>query len=924
MSDRQIRNAVELARRRNDGLGMFRAFPTQLPFFQSQCSEFLLRGGNRAGKTISAAAKFAAVVRGKPIHDKDGNPIEQRLPWQLKRPLLAWVVGLQWDHIGDTIWRVLFKRGLYRILRDQPDGSGPWRAFDPAIDAGRELDCRPSFPLIPLSEVEGGMDGIGWENKKERQFSHIPMKNGTVIKAWASTGEVKQGDPVDYIWVDERISIPGHYAEWQARLSDTKGRIVWSTMPRADNGAMIRLSHRAQEQAEEVQRGERESADCDELTLRFSANPHIDDDEKRKRLDGWSDDDRRMRDEGEFLTDTIKIYPTFDRAIHRAIYENPDQDDAISKVLRERNGEPPADWTRELILDPGTAKPAVLFCAVPPPEFWEGHEPSYVPYAEIYIPRLDARGIAKAVKAKAGGYQFQRFIIDGQASRQTPMGFSGTVGANYSKEFQRLGILCQETQSNFIPGDPDFAARKGLVETMMSYRPSGCPQLRIVTKRCPNLVWQIENNLKKTVTGPEGITIVEEKAATGQRDDVRVCFDEKTEALTDSGWKPFRDVVMSDKLATSNLKSNRMEYQSPTGLIAKRFSGEMIEFGGHKLNAMVTPDHRMVVYPRFEDESPVMLRATDMRRHDRLKMHAGIYGDGKDYDVHLVPKPPRSRGGEFDMDAGDFAEFIGWYVAEGCSDSNPRCPGNGYRVQISQTKTKFKPVLEPLLDSMPWKWTRYPQGYSCSSKQLWHHVNPIGNVYTKRVPDWVKWASPRIIRRFIAGYLMGDGWIENGTRRRSSTACLGLADDIQELYLKLGISASIKEKEPKPWNIKGRSGMSRRQYIVSELEHPRAGLHRHSGEPNHHEKQYDGMVYCATVPNGTLVVRRNGSPLVAGNCLEYWASRHPTYKMPDLTNVLGGKGLAASQRFDKWYDDEVNEKEEQDEFTVYCGPGTAA
>ena len=84
------------------------------------------------------------------------------------------------------------------------------------------------------------------------------------------------------------------------------------------------------------------------------------------------------------------------------------------------------------------------------------------------------------------------------------------------------------------------------------------------------------------------------------------------------------------------------------------------------------------------------------------------------------------------------------------------------------------------------------------------------------------------------------------------------------------------------------------------------------------------MVYCATVPNGTLVVRRNGSPLVAGNCLEYWASRHPTYKMPDLTNVLGGKGLAASQRFDKWYDDEVNEKEEQDEFTVYCGPGTAA
>lgn len=525
MSNRGLQYAIELARRHNDGLGMFRAFQTQLPFFESQSSEFLLRGGNRAGKTISAAVKFAAVVRGKSVHDRDGNAIEQRLPWQKNRPLLVWCIGLQWTHIGDTIWRVLFKSGLYRVIRDQPDGNSPWRAFDPVKDKGRELECKPSPPLIPMSEIEGGIQGIAWEDKKQRQFSTITMKNGTVIKAWASTGEVKQGDPVDYIWIDERISIPGHYAEWQARLSDTKGRIVWSTMPRADNGAMIRLSHRAQEQAEELQRGERETVDCDELTLRFSANPHIDDDEKRKRLEGWSDDDRRMRDEGEFLTDTIKIYPTFNRAVHRAIYDNPDQDDRISKVLRERNGVPPADWCRYLILDPGTAKPAVLFCAVPPPEFWEGNEPSYVPYDEIYTPRLDARMIAEAVKIKAGGYQFQAFIIDGQASRQTPMGFSGTVGANYTREFQRLGIRCQDTGSSFIPGDPDFAARKGLVETMMSYRPSGRPQLRVVIKRCPNLVWQLENNLKKTVTGPEGITIVEEKAATGQRDDVRVSLE---------------------------------------------------------------------------------------------------------------------------------------------------------------------------------------------------------------------------------------------------------------------------------------------------------------------------------------------------------------------------------------------------------------
>ena len=32
---------------------------------------------------------------------------------------------------------------------------------------------------------------------------------------------------------------------------------------------------------------------------------------------------------------------------------------------------------------------------------------------------------------------------------------------------------------------------------------------------------------------------------------------------------------------------------------------------------------------------------------------------------------------------------------------------------------------------------------------------------------------------------------------------------------------------------------------------------------------YSGRVYCATVPNGTLIVRRHGKMLVAGNCYVY-------------------------------------------------------
>jgi hypothetical protein len=44
---------------------------------------------------------------------------------------------------------------------------------------------------------------------------------------------------------------------------------------------------------------------------------------------------------------------------------------------------------------------------------------------------------------------------------------------------------------------------------------------------------------------------------------------------------------------------------------------------------------------------------------------------------------------------------------------------------------------------------------------------------------------------------------------------------------------------------------------------------------------FDGMVYCATVPNGTLIVRRNGKAAICGNCLVYQTAAAD----PDLGRV---------------------------------------
>ncbi len=254
------------------------------------------------------------------------------------------------------------------------------------------------------------------------------------------------------------------------------------------------------------------------------------------------------------------------------------------------------------------------------------------------------------------------------------------------------------------------------------------------------------------------------------------------------------------------------------------------------------------------------------------------------------------KGLEKELDPGVFAEFIGWYIAEGCCDSDPKCPGNGYRVTLSQRHAPKRILLQALLDQLPWHWTASRNGFSCSSKQLWTYLHPYGNVYSKRVPQWIRDAAPEVIRRYLVGAVLGDGNVQHGRRNYATVSPL-LADDVQELFIKLGCSASVRVRPASEYTIQGRTGQSRPLYIVSEWTVPFGGLRDSKNRPNFESVPYDGPVYCASVPNGTLIVRRNGKPFVAGNCLEYLAAYNPGYFPPKSPRRVISPGYRMWQDF---------------------------
>ena len=382
--------------------------------------------------------------------------------------------------------------------------------------------------------------------------------------------------------------------------------------------------------------------------------------------------------------------------------------------------------------------------------------------------------------------------------------------------------------------------------------------------------------------GEYGIYRRDEKGSVVKAGDhLMDCFDSQTDALTESGWIPFSALTGEERLATVNLDTDLIEYQQPSQLIAKDYAGPMVRFGGHKLDGLTTPGHRMVVYPRDHDR-PVFKEAGALTIWDRLKLHAHWKG------IERSSVAVEGACGRFaDIDPIVWAELLGWYVAEGCCERVIQTPGRGYSVYISQCKQVGVDHLRRLLAQTPWKWGYRSQSFTTSCKWLWEQVQGLGDAYTKRVPEWIRQSEPRIIEAFLRGAIMGDGWTQ-GKTPTYATVSRRLADDMQELFIKAGRSASVRvgRKGKKAANVIGSICNTQDQFWVTEWNCPYGLLRNKNNVPNYHHEQYVGRVYCATVPNGTLIVRRNGKPIIAGNCLRY--------------GIMTGISLAIIRPFDQW------------------------
>ncbi len=479
----------EIKDRQLEALRLYQPNPNQEKIHSTSASEVLVIGGNRSGKSLCTFVEDARAVTGQDPHDK----------YPKENGILV-VVGKDWKHIGLVCVPYLFREGAFRIIKDEK--TNEWRSYNPATDEHRKEDTKPAPPLIPKRMIKKQ----SWVLKSANYMQACTLTNGWEIHFFSSEGEPVQGFQADRVHIDEDINNEQWVPEMLARIVDRKGTFTWSAMPHSTNNALLGLKERADASEEDL--GEKST--IRQFKLRFLDNPFLDSDEKKKSIERWSavgEDVLRMRAEGDFITDSILVYPSFDMRIH-----------GMSRSELPDGGIVPQTWTRYCAIDPGHAVTAVLFMAVPPDEkFW-------LCYDQLYLRQCNATKFGNEFAKKVENSHFHAFIIDAHGGRLRDIGSGRLPSEQYTEQLLKHGVSSQVSGASFVAGCDDILARCESTRISLHIRPEGTPQLRILEGACPDLERELKR-YRKLVNHIAGVSIVTDKPNTKGECHIAQCME---------------------------------------------------------------------------------------------------------------------------------------------------------------------------------------------------------------------------------------------------------------------------------------------------------------------------------------------------------------------------------------------------------------
>lgn len=327
------------------------------------------------------------------------------------------------------------------------------------------------------------------------------------------------------------------------------------------------------------------------------------------------------------------------------------------------------------------------------------------------------------------------------------------------------------------------------------------------------------------------------------------CYSADTEVLTSDGWVRFDKLTDDKNLAQYNMESKEISFVKPSRLVVKDYEGELINFTGEKysIDGLVTSEHDMVFKYDYHS-SYRKVKAKDLKLSPKARVPvAGYKIMGSRTNMSALEKFRVATQADAFISTRYTGELVGT-IPVIFTFSKERKIKRLVDI-LNQLGYTYTQKLQPLTENQPNK-----------KQQTKFVVNVPVEVNIAKNFDWINLAdiTNTWVDDFVEELSHWDGSVLKNCSYiyYSSTESVNL-DKIQAVCTLGGYftTRSIqKDDRSETYNDIYR-------LYIHKTDYKRLGC------VSAKNTFYKGKVYCATVPEGTLVTRRNGKPLIAGNCL---------------------------------------------------------
>lgn len=420
------------------------------------------------------------------------------------------------------------------------------------------------------------------------------------------------------------------------------------------------------------------------------------------------------------------------------------------------------------------------------------------------------------------------------------------------------------------------------------------------------------------------------------------CYDEKTEVLTESGWKKFAEVKYADKICTLNIETNEIEFQTPTKIYTYRYKGKMYKLKTKRIDILVTPNHKLLYsHCDFRKSPEFSLKEAQFLFNKSKRFKKDGIWVGRSPEHFILPAVKMKHGSrhysgfrkkeEKRFSLKSWLKFFGFWIAEGWTTEGK----NGdYNVCISNDNRTLLSEMKQILESFGYQVYQTDNTIRVRDYQLFHYLKQFGKCSDKFLPLEIKSLSKEFLKIFFEYYIKGDGHIygRNAKGLSATTTSIRLRDDLQEIALKIGMSAyyKIHNKEGTPLSSLCYNGKKvyKQRHDSWVIFFIRRNIHTvlpsTIKKHNYIESwvDYEGSVFCVNVPNHVVYIRRNGIPVWCGNsdpAMNWKWSKLDNYSLISNSDAhspskIGREANVFDGRIDYFWIQEVLKNKEEDKF----------